>query len=159
MSDIGRHVRALYEVVDALEAAYPGRKFTPDGHLVGSLGEAIAGDWYGLELYPPSHPLHDGQTPQGRRVQIKATQTKAIAFDPREGLPEHVLVLRIHRDGGAEEVYNGPAEPMWPELSKRKASKTGQVRIPLSALREVMKIVPPGDMLKRTDGGEGTDLV
>jgi hypothetical protein len=36
-------VAAIYKAVEELEAAYPSRKFTPDGHLVGSIGEVIAG--------------------------------------------------------------------------------------------------------------------
>ena len=30
----------LYDVVRELEAMFPGRYFTPDGHMVGSIGEA-----------------------------------------------------------------------------------------------------------------------
>ncbi len=33
-------IRQLYRVVAQLEAEF-GRKFTPDGHLVGSIGEVI----------------------------------------------------------------------------------------------------------------------
>lgn len=33
-------VAAIFKAVEQLEAAYPGRKFTPDGHLVGSIGES-----------------------------------------------------------------------------------------------------------------------
>ena len=32
-------VREIYELVRELETMAPGRKFTPDGHMVGSLGE------------------------------------------------------------------------------------------------------------------------
>ena len=35
-------VAAIYRAVEELEALYPGRKFTPDGHLVGSIGEVVA---------------------------------------------------------------------------------------------------------------------
>jgi hypothetical protein len=35
-------VADIYRAVGELETAYPGRKFTPDGHLVGSIGEVIA---------------------------------------------------------------------------------------------------------------------
>jgi hypothetical protein len=35
-------VSRLYEIVDELEEIFPGRHFTPDGHLVGSLGESLA---------------------------------------------------------------------------------------------------------------------
>jgi len=42
-----------------LEAQYPGRKFTPDGRLVGSIGEVIAAEALGLNLHSASHPSHD----------------------------------------------------------------------------------------------------
>ena len=47
-------VAKIYEAVEELERSYPGRKFTPDGHLVGSIGEVIAAEALGLTLYPPS---------------------------------------------------------------------------------------------------------
>jgi len=37
-------VERLYAIVRRLEEKYPGRRFTPDGHLVGSLGEVIAAE-------------------------------------------------------------------------------------------------------------------
>jgi hypothetical protein len=43
-------VAAIYRAVQELEAAYPGRKFTPDGHLVGSIGEVVAARELGLNL-------------------------------------------------------------------------------------------------------------
>ena len=33
-------IRELYRLIDELEQMFPGRHFTPDGHLVGSIGEA-----------------------------------------------------------------------------------------------------------------------
>lgn len=45
-------VAELYRVVNELEAMFPGRHFTPDGHLVGSLGECLAAHHYGLQLLP-----------------------------------------------------------------------------------------------------------
>ena len=45
-----RLVPELFQFTKALEAAAPGRHFTPDGHLVGSIGEAVATARYGLEL-------------------------------------------------------------------------------------------------------------
>lgn len=37
-------VAAIYLAVAELEGLYPGRKFTPDGHLVGSIGEVVAAE-------------------------------------------------------------------------------------------------------------------
>ena len=52
-------VAAIYRAVKELEAAYPLRKFTPDGHLVGSIGEVIAAEALSLKLHPASYPCHD----------------------------------------------------------------------------------------------------
>jgi hypothetical protein len=43
-------VKELYRTVGELEAMFPGRHFTPDGHLVGSLGEGLVAHHYNLEL-------------------------------------------------------------------------------------------------------------
>jgi len=37
-------IRQIYAIVDELERLYPGRRFTPDGHLVGSIGEAYSAE-------------------------------------------------------------------------------------------------------------------
>ena len=41
-------VKQLYATVNELETMFPNRHFTPDGHLVGSLGECLVADAYGL---------------------------------------------------------------------------------------------------------------
>jgi len=51
---IRRCVGDLYQVVAELESIFPGRPFTPDGHMVGSIGECLVADAYDLELMPPS---------------------------------------------------------------------------------------------------------
>ena len=66
-------LKAIYDAVDELESMFPGRHFTPDGHLVGSLGEALASHHYGVELFEASARCHDGVC-ESRQVQVKATQ-------------------------------------------------------------------------------------
>lgn len=41
-------IRQLYALVAELEALYPGRHPTLDGHLVGSIGEVLAAHYYRL---------------------------------------------------------------------------------------------------------------
>jgi len=54
MTAVSGLVRDLYRIVDQLEHLFPGRHFTPDGHLVGSLGEVLACERYGLEILEAS---------------------------------------------------------------------------------------------------------
>lgn len=137
MADIAEKIRKIYEITRELEEMFPGRRFTPDGHMVGSIGEVIAAEEYGLELFEASYPVHDARTQDGKLVQIKATQGGRIAIGER---PEYLIVLRINRDGGFEEVYNGPGDIAWELVGKRQ--KTGQCHVSLAKLRAAMAEIP-----------------
>jgi len=139
-------LRAIYDSVDALEAMFPGRHFTPDGHLVGSLGEALAAYHYGIELSGASTQCHDG-TCGGKSVQVKATQGDRIALSSE---PEHLLVLRLLRDGNFVEEYNGPGSLVWSLVSHKPRPKNGQYQVSLSTLRRIMKSVSANERLERT---------
>ena len=58
-------LKKLYKIVGELEELFPGRPFTPDGHMIGSIGEALAQYYYGVKLNRPSTPGEDGQTELG----------------------------------------------------------------------------------------------
>ena|SRR5690625_6162025 len=82
---------------------FQGRHFTPDGHLVGSLGECLAAHHYGLELLPASSPGVEAVC-DGRFLEIKAPQGGRVAL---RSCPEHHLVLKVDRYGSFTEAYNG----------------------------------------------------
>lgn len=144
MSEIAEQIRKIYEIARELEKLYPGRHFTPDGHMVGSIGEVVAAEEYGLELFEASHPVHDARTQDGKLVQIKATQGDRISIGER---PEYLIVIEIDRDGGFEEVYNGPGDIAWSLVGKRQ--KTGQCQVSLAKLRAAMAEIPEHDRLPR----------
>ena len=64
-------VARIYRAVAELEARYHPRKFTPDGHLVGSIGEVVAAEALGLTLYPMSRAGHDACDPNGCQVRSR----------------------------------------------------------------------------------------
>lgn len=131
MPPIPTLIRKIYALVDQLETKHPGRHFTPDGHMVGSLGEAYAEETYGLTLLSSSAKTHDAK--KGKKmIQIKTTQTNRIAISSE---PDHLLVLKLHRDGSFEEIYFGPGSPVWNLVVHRKRPKNGQYQIALKALR------------------------
>jgi hypothetical protein len=140
-------LRQLYAVTGELEREIPDRKFTLDGHLVGSLGEAVARHWYGLHLLESSAEVHDARTSDGRFVQIKATQRNRVALYSK---PQHLIVLSFGPSGDVREEFNGPGEAMWGAISKK--AKNGQYSISLQKLRAVMEVVPLSDRLKRLAG-------
>jgi hypothetical protein len=141
-------VRDLYRLVGELEALAPGRKFTPDGHMVGSIGELWAAQLYGLTLLPNSTAIHDARATDGRLVQVKTTQGQSVST--YEEQPEHLLVLRLLRDGRVEEWFNGPAAVVWAGLGPK--AKNGQHRLSLSRLRLLMGSVRPEHKLALVGG-------
>lgn len=50
-------------------------KFTLDGNLVGDIGEAVAAKLFGLRLLKRNGTGIDGEAPDGRTVQVKASGT------------------------------------------------------------------------------------
>lgn len=137
-AEFGRALRAIYDAVETLESMFPGRHFTPDGHMVGSLGEALAAHHYGIALHAPSTQCHDGVC-AGRQVQVKATQGERIAISSE---PEHLLVLKLNRDGTFTEHYNGPGAQVWGLVCEKPRPKNGQYQVSLRSLARLMSSVP-----------------
>jgi len=130
-------VQKIYESVGELEKLFPGRHFTPDGHLVGSIGEVLAAHRYGLTLLPASSAGHDAISPSGKCVQVKATHGNSVGIRSE---CDHLIVLRISQDGSFDEVYNGPGDMPWDAAGRMQ--KNGQRAISLGRLRELMLRVP-----------------
>jgi hypothetical protein len=126
-------IRRLYAVVKELEALYPGRKFTPDGHLMGTLGEVIAEQAFSLKPLVPSNPGHDAEDQDGRLVQIKLTAGSGVSF---YDTCQRLIVLRVTADREhVEVVYDGPGEPAWKAANVMQ--KNGQRTLSLSKLRKL----------------------
>jgi len=135
-------VRRLYSLVAEFEALFPGRRFTPDGHLVGSIGEVIAAHRYELTLSPASSAAHDGSAKDGRLVEVKATQGDMVALRAE---PQHLIVLHLNREGQATEVFNGPGALVWSSCGAMQ--KNGQRPVSLPKLRKLMVQVPASQRL------------
>lgn len=137
-------VKLLYATVGELESMFPGRHFTPDGHMVGSLGECLVADAYGLELMPASNKGYDALTQDGKQVEIKATQANTVAFRSQ---PEHTIVIKINSDGTFDEIYNGPGTLVWAQFVDKKRPTNGQYQITLGKLMKIMETVPDSEKL------------
>ena len=74
-------IREIYSLVHRLEGLFEGRHFTPDGHMVGSLGEVIVSHYYNLELMPASCPGYDALSSDGSKASAVWQATSAAAPD------------------------------------------------------------------------------
>lgn len=141
-AEVTRHLDALYDASEGLEALFPGRKFTLDGHLVGSIGEVIAAYMFGLNLMPASTLGHDATAPDGRQVEIKLTQGKSVAL---RHPPYHMIALHRPKGGPVRVVYNCPGGVVWDGCGK--VQKNGQRVISLARLHGFDDSVAPSDRL------------
>jgi hypothetical protein len=145
-------IRQLYETVDELEAIFSGRPFTPDGHMVGSIGECLVAEAYDLDLMPPSNQGYDAVAKDGRQVEIKATQGNRVGF---RSCPTHTIIVKIHRDGTIHECYNGPGDIIWQQFEGKPLPSNGQYQISLNRIRELTRTVPDGSRIPRLQESGG----
>lgn len=139
-------VKQLYATVNDLETMFPGRYFTPDGHMVGSLGECLVADAYDLELKTASNKGYDAVTDTGLEVEIKATQSNSVAFRSQ---PQHTIIIKILSDGTFEEIYNGPGALVWEQFKGKRLPSNGQFQVSLNKLRQLNQSVAQADRVPR----------
>lgn len=125
---------------------FPGRHFTPDGHMVGSIGECLVADAYGLELMNASNKGYDALSPSGLQVEIKATQAKSVAFRSQ---PEHTIAIKILPNGTFEEIFNGPGNLVWQQFDGKPLPSNGQYQISINKLKELNKQVDKSQRILR----------
>lgn len=140
--DVTLVLESLYASVSRLELLFPGRKFTLDGHLVGSIGEVVAAYMFRLTLVGASSQGHDAMAVDGRPVEIKFTQGKTVAIRHQPG---HLIVLHRPAGGPVQVVYNGPGEAAWMRAGAKGSN--GQRPISPHRLRQLDREVDPAQRL------------
>jgi len=140
LAQLKKAIIDLYSVVAKLHSVFPDRKFTPDGRMVGDIGEAIASIKFGVITDKKSKKNWDGYRIDsfGKRhdIQIKTTQKDEtyLKNPPHEG---GLIVFKIFNDGEWERCYDGPIKKVWNSLSKKKPDNTGAKIIKLNKLKEI----------------------
>ena len=130
----------LIKTTGRLNTLFAGRPFTPDGHLVGSIGEVVAEYIYNLDLEPCSNPGFDARTRDRlMTVEIKLTGERGSSFNFRwNGQPgsqtaDLLVCLKLDASGFTE-IYNG--EFPLALLAGRKPQSNGQISLALSTLKQ-----------------------
>jgi len=136
----------IFAGIEHLREAFPGKEFTIDGKLVGDIGEAIAALEYDVKLYETEKAGHDGETSDGKRVQVKATFKKSLTF---KTVPDYYLGFKLHRDGEYEEVFNGPGKVIFERYSHRKGIGEELLSFPISELGKLSGNVRRTEKIRR----------
>jgi len=141
-------VKQMLQVVEQLQGKYPKKRFTLDGRLVGDLGEVLVEDTYDVRLYEGFQKYHDGITPDGKQVQIKATMKNSLTF-PVDHMPDYYLGIKINTDGTFREIFNGPGRVAGEAVKNRKPTKTNLHSVSISILERLNEKVHEKDRILR----------
>lgn len=131
-------VAELFEVCAELSRR-TGRPVSPDGHLVGSLGEVFAAERLGLRLMPPSNQGYDAVGPDGEFVEIKTTTRAAVNISNEGTLADRFVIVKLSPTGGPVVAFDGPTELVL--AAAGPPQKNGQRRVGVSRLLAMMS--PP----------------
>ncbi|MCB6232193.1 hypothetical protein LIS90_13155 [Flavobacterium psychrophilum] len=128
-----KEITELWKTVKRLEETYKEerRKFTVDGHLLGSLGEVYAKAKYNLKLLSNSTERHDAIDDDGKYYQIKITQRESICL---KTIPDNLIVIKIKDDGEPEIIYKNLGKPVWDYIEEKKKK---HYSITLMQLKEI----------------------
>lgn len=145
----------MFQGIERLGRAFPSRRFTIDGRLVGDVGEVIAELEYDIALHEVSQPDYDGVTSDGRRVQVKATFKDSLTF---KTTPDYFLGFKLYEDGTYEEVFNGPGHLIFEKYKHRAGIGKSLLSFPNSALSELSRGVQAADRISRRQAQSGGGL-
>lgn len=142
-------LRQIFEAIESLRKAFPIKRFTIDGRLVGDIGEVIAEREYAIELFEGLVRHHDAKTRDGRNVQIKATFKDSLTFS---NVPELYLGFKLLPNGEYEEVFNGPGMVIQQAFAQRKGIGKTLLSFPIATLRQLSSGVRTEDRVPRRKG-------
>lgn len=154
-SEFEATVKNVFDACRKLSKTSGGmRLFTPDGRMVGDIGEVAASIFYKVKLHDVGKHVWDGVV-GGKNVQIKATGGNGtyLKEPPKEGLGDGILmVIKIDRETGAHKlIYNGEMQRVWDALKNKSLSRSGEKQISLKDLQG-LKSKPRGYKLQSVKG-------
>ena len=137
----------IFSGIEKLQNAYPHRKFTIDGRLVGDIGEIIAERDYKITLDKKSKKDYDGTCEDTNdRVQIKATFKNSLTF---KTVPTFYLGLKLSKNGNYEEIYNGPGQNIFEEFFDRAGIGEKQISLSIAKLQKLSHMIPEEEKIKK----------
>ena len=136
----------LYKICDELSEECGGRPCTPSGFCIGTPGEFLAADAFGLKLLPGNSKDFDAETPEGDPVQIRSSGKGS--YIPIYGGRGLLLVVKI-RKTTIKLIYGGPAINAWD--AARKPNHRGVRTISLTTLKMLYADLPQVLRMKKRD--------
>ncbi len=114
-----KKIALIYQTADELGREFKISSCTPDGHLLGAIGQIAAK--MAFDLKKGSEEQEHNSTWVGDNkiinIQVRSTGRGSIALRKE---PEHLIALDISELGKIRLLYNGPGYPVWEMIKHQK---------------------------------------
>lgn len=114
-----KKIASIYEVANELGREFEISKCTPDGHLLGAIGQIAAKMAFGLNFGSgmKEHNCTWSKKNQLINVQVRSTGRGSVALRKE---PEYLIAFEISESGKIYLLYNGPGNFVWEIVKKQK---------------------------------------
>jgi hypothetical protein len=137
VAEFKNRIAQIYKIADELGRAFNIDTCTPDGHLLGAIGQIAASIAFNLQ-FGSEKEEHNCTWSGGERkvnVQVRCSGRGSIALRKE---PEYLIAVEIGKTGRIKLLFNGPGEYAWGRIVHQKSA---QKCINSSALFEAQKEV------------------
>ena len=120
--DFKKKISEIFGIANELGRAFNITKCTPDGHLLGAIGQIAAKIAFGLKLGSALEG-HNCTWSDGDRIldiQVGCTGRDSIAIRKE---PKYLIALEIAEEGKIYLLYNGPGKYVWEKIERQKQSQ------------------------------------
>jgi len=114
-----KRIAAIYEIAHELGREFNITTCTPDGHLLGAIGQIAAKIACGLS-FGSTMEEHNCTWSDGKgslAIQVRCTGRGSVAIRKE---PNYLIALEISETGKIRLLYNGPGEYVWKKIKHQK---------------------------------------
>ena len=142
-NEFKRKIAEIYKIANELGRAFNIDRCTPDGHLLGAIGQIAEKIAFNLEFARQEEEHNCVWSAGGKiiNVQVRCSARGSIAIRKE---PENLIALEIVETGKIRLLFNGPGKYVWCKIEHQKSNqKTVSSRI----LREAQQDVSATDQI------------
>jgi hypothetical protein len=138
-----KRIAEIYRISREIGAAYQIDRCTPDGHLVGAIGQIAAKIAFGLE-FGSEMEEHNCTWSDGKNrldIQVRCSGRGSIALRKE---PVHLIAIEVAENGRFTLLFNGPGHYAWSRIMHQK---NPQKYISRNVLLEIQQLVADNERL------------
>lgn len=116
-------IASIYNIANELGKEFKITKCTPDGHLLGAIGQIAAKMAFELD-FGSERTEHNctWTSDDGTKIDIQVRSSGKGSIAIREE-PEYLIAIGINENGKLQLLYNGPGKYVWEIIEKQNQSQ------------------------------------